>query len=235
MLRPGRLHQQPRAGCQERVSRDREAPINSVPPHATRIQRGYRQLHTLGTEGEGWGWGAGKAGLFHLTYSFKNENPTVFPPRTSNRAAEMEPSLGKGNLGREIKSEGAPAIQSNLFFGYRGYLARFGTPGATDAGGRTASSPPSVKHTRGSADTRWGSPHRGRVRLEVQVGTAWVERKQEETHEASRRGHQCSPSPRLPRAEQGETPRGANSTRLWELGAEARIFPVAFFLLLPKL
>lgn len=59
MLRTGRLHQQPRAGCQERVSGDLEAPINSVPPHAARIQRGHRQLHTLGTvegggAGEGW-------------------------------------------------------------------------------------------------------------------------------------------------------------------------------------
>lgn len=56
----GRLHQQPRAGCQEYVSGDREAPIKSVPPHAARIQRGHRQLHTLGTtEGEragGGGW-----------------------------------------------------------------------------------------------------------------------------------------------------------------------------------
>ena len=83
MLRPGRLHQQPRAGCQERVSGDREAPINSVPPHGTRIQRGYRQLHTLGTEeGEGWGWGQGKLAYFiwHIPLRTKTQRYSLPAP-----------------------------------------------------------------------------------------------------------------------------------------------------------
>lgn len=56
---------------------------------------------------------------------------------------------------------------------------------------------------------------------------AWVERKQE-TQQASQghQGHQCSPHPH---SFQGETPRGALSTRPRELQAETRIFPVPFF------
>lgn len=78
-------------------------------------------------------------------------------------------------MGREIEREGAPSTQSNLFFGNRGDLATFRTPNPT---------PNSAKCTQGCSDPSWGLPHGGRVRPKVQVREAWVEREQEETHEA---------------------------------------------------
>ena len=110
-------------------------------------------------------------------------------------------------MGREIEREGAPSTQSNLFFGNRGDLATFRTPNPT---------PNSAKCTQGCSDPSWGLPHGGRVRLKVQVREAWVEREQEETHEAPRghESHQCSPTLGLPRAEQGETLRGPSLHRV---------------------